>query len=455
MQTERNLAKALERQPPFNVNAEAAVLGSCLMDVRALDVTLEMVDEEDFYKGGHRIIFRAIKELATKNLPVDLITVQELLIDQQRLESVGGPVGLASLSEKVASSTNVAAYARLVRDKATLRRLITTCTTIISDAYARPEETSDVLDAAEHTIMDMMMPRGAGFKSVDPLVVEHLAEQDRLRALKRTRGLDYGYWALQAHTGGMRPGQMIVVGGRPGHGKTALMLNVAACVADQGFPVGFVSLEMTRDEILTRMACSHGQVDAGKAFQGTLDATEWDLYCKALTEVRLWPLFINDDSTMTIGRIKSAARSLVRNKGVKLLVIDYLQLLSADASYDNRVAELTFISKQIKQLAKTLPIPILVGSQLNRKMEDRDKGDRSPRMADLKDTGSIEQDADVVFLIDKKKNGDEFDFDIITAKQRSGPTDTKPIDYQGEFVRFKEQLEPWRNHRYWKNRIKK
>ncbi len=448
----RSYNQALDRLPPMNLMAETAVLGSALMDPRALDSVLELLEEADFFKSGHRLIFRAIKELNEKNLPVDLVTVQEYLGDKKQLEGVGGPVGLASLSDKVASATNVESYAKLVKDKAKLRQMITVAQAMIADAYARPEETSLVLDHAEHTFMEVMMPRGSGFQAADRLVDEHLQEQEKLRAMKKTRGLDYGHWALQAHTGGMRPGQMIVIGGRPGAGKTALMLNIAAEALEQRNPVGIISLEMTRDELLTRMACSHGSIDAGKAFQGSLEAEEWDKYKAALNDVRRWPLHINDDSTLTIGRIKSAARALVRNKGIKLLVIDYLQLLSADGfGTDSRTAELSFVSKQIKQIAKTLPIPVLVGSQLNRKMEDRDK-DREPRLADLKDTGSIEQDADVVFLIHKKKDGDAYDYWINTAKQRSGPTDMKPIDYQGEFVRFKTPLEPWKDARYWKNR---
>jgi len=448
------IQQALDRLPPCNLQAEAAVLGACIMDPRALDVVLEALDEEDFFKGGHRIIFRSIKDLAAKNKSVDLVTLTEHMHDTGKLESAGGPVGLAGLSEKVATATNVESYTHLVKEKAKLRQLIMAAQGIITDAYARQEESSLVLDRAEHTIMEIMMPRGAGFQSTDKIVLEHLKQQEELRRLKRTRGLNYGFWALQDHTGGMRPGQMITVGGRPGAGKTALMLNVAAEVAQSGAPVGIVSLEMTRDELLTRMACSHGSVDAGKAFQGSLDPEEWQHYKTALTDVRLWPIHINDDSTLTIGRIKSAARSLVRNKGIKLLVVDYLQLLGADGfESGQRVAELTFVSKQLKQIAKTLGIPVLVGSQLNRKMDDREKGEQAPRLSDLKDTGSIEQDSDVVFLIHKKKNGDSgYEFDVITAKQRSGPTDTKPIDYQGEFVRFKTPLEPWTDWRYWKNK---
>lgn len=445
-----------ERLPPQNTEAESAALGCMMQNSASLETCLQMLKEEYFYKPEHRLVFRACLELSQANKPVDLVTVQTLLADRGELERAGGSVALVDHQEHSASFAHVPDYAESVRDKAKLRELISTCRLIAADAHSRPYATSTVLAEAEEKIFSIISHGPQAFEDMARVMPRHAEEVKNTRDNAHTASMAYGFWALDDHTGGMRPGQLIVFAGRPGSGKTALALNVAANVCEQGKPVGVLSLEMQTDELMTRLVCSRGRVDSQRINRGTGSESEYQAYAKASKEVERWPLHICDDGMTTLSKLKSMARALVRKNKIKLLVVDYLQLVESGQKFDNRAQEVTKITRDLKQLAKTLRISIIACSQINRDSV-KETQERKPRLSDLRESGSIEQDADAVMMlyvpIDEKKNSLQ-EYEVLTVKQRSGPTDDKPIRFMPEYTLFTEQLEPWNNPRYWKNQAK-
>ncbi len=440
--------QAPDRLPPHNLEAEAAVLGACMMDPAALDVSLEMLAEEDFFKGAHRLVFRACKELSDRSQPVDLITIQDRLAAQGQLEGAGGPMGLAGLSEKVASATNVESYAKLVADKAKLRRLITVCAKTTQDAYQRQEEASLVIDSAENAVLEVGRESdNHKAKPIQEMIMSVIATVEAYgKRGGAVSGLATGFTKLDELTSGMHPGQMIVVAGRPGSGKTALALNIAQHVAlEQKKPVAIFSLEMTNEELLFRLLCSEGRVNSQHLRTGRTTPQEMGNLTRAASRMYTAPMYINDAGDLNIQTLKASVRRLVKEKKVALVVVDYLQLLSVEGKVENRVQEVTQISKQLKAIAKEMRVPVLVASQLNRGVEQRQgsKTEGLPRLSDLRESGSIEQDADVVMLLHRKKKADDDmspepdnSAKLIVAKQRSGPTDDIDLVFLGEYTRF-------------------
>jgi replicative DNA helicase len=443
---------SLDRLPPHNADAEAAVLGACLLDPAALDLALDALRADDFFRNAHQKAYQAIAELHKANRPVDLVTVQDWLASRGLLEAVGGPVGLAGLTEKVASASNVEAYARLVKEKAKLRRLIATCAQISQECYTNADNASQVVDSAENLVLDIGREAGSQqVQRVESMMMSVIETVESYRARKGAiTGLSTGFAKLDELTAGMHPGQLIVAAGRPGSGKTAFALNIAQHVAiEHGKPVLVYSLEMTNQELLFRLICSKGSVDSSRLRRGNIENAEMGRLVNAATHMSKAPLYINDDSRMDIQSLRSSVRRMVKEHGIQLVVVDYLQLLTVEGFKEDRTREVTMISGALKAIAKEMKIPVLVASQLNRGVEQRQgaKSESKPRLSDLRESGSIEQDADVVLLIHRRamyqpKDGtEEVDntADIIIAKQRSGPTGEVQLTFVGQYTRFDDQ----------------
>jgi replicative DNA helicase len=445
------LEERVERLPPHNLDAEAAVLGSCLLDPSALDQALDLLRKDDFYRGSNQKIYEAVADLHARSQPVDLVTVQDWLASRGLLEATGGPVGLASLTERVASATNVEAYARLVKEKAKLRRLIATCAQISQECYTNSENASTVVDTAENLVLDI--GREEGTQQVQKVEAMMMSVIETVESYRRRKGaitgIGTGFTELDNLTAGMHPGQLIVAAGRPGSGKTAFALNIAQHVAiELNKPVVIYSLEMTNQELLFRLLCSKGSVDSSRLRRGTLEQNEMGRLINAATHLQKAPLYINDNARLDIQSLRSSVQRMVKEKGVELVLVDYLQLLTVEGFKDDRVREVTMISGALKAIAKEMKIPVLVASQLNRGVEQRQgaKTDSKPRLSDLRESGSIEQDADVVMLIHRKsqyspdavtETGEKDNTtDIIIAKQRSGPTGDIRLAFVGQYTRF-------------------
>jgi replicative DNA helicase len=440
-----------DRLPPHNADAEAAVLGACLLDPSALDLTLDVLRSDDFFRNAHQKAYQAIADLHKNSRPVDLVTVQDWLASRGWLEGVGGPAGLAGLTERVASASNVEAYARLVKEKAKLRRLIATCAQISQECYSNADNAAQVVDSAENLVLDIGREEGSQqVQRVESMMMSVIETVESYRSRKGAiTGLPTGFRDLDELTAGMHPGQLIVAAGRPGSGKTAFALNIAQHVAlDVGKPVVIYSLEMTNQELLFRLICSKGSVDSGRLRRGIIENAEMGRIVNAATHMSKAPLYINDDSRMDIQSLRSSVRRMVKEHGIELVVVDYLQLLSVEGFREDRTREVTMISGALKAIAKEMKIPVLVASQLNRGVEARagSKTESKPRLSDLRESGSIEQDADVVMLIHRRalmnpdlvdENGQKDNTtDVIIAKQRSGPTGDIRLAFVGQYTRF-------------------
>ena len=443
-----------DRQPPHNDDAEAAVLGACMLVPAALDTVLEILRRDDFFRGFHQRVFEAVADLHARSQPVDLVTVQDWLATRGLLEGAGGSVGLAGLTEKVASAANVEAYARLVLEKAKLRRLISTCAQITQDCYENTENASQVVDAAENRVLDI--GREEGTQAVERIEKMMMGAIETIERYRRqggaVTGLPTGFKEIDELTAGMHPGQLIVAAGRPGSGKTAFALNIASHVAmNHGKPVAIYSLEMTKQELLFRLLCSCGSVDSRNLRRGKLENHEMGRLVNAATNLTRAPLYINDASRWDIQSLRSSVRRMVKQEGIGLVMVDYLQLMHVEGmEKPDRVREVTMISGALKAIAKELNIPVLVASQLNRGVEMRQgaKSESKPRLSDLRESGSIEQDADVVMLIHRKsmqpREGDavaepDNTADVIIAKQRSGPTGDVSLVFLGQYTRFEDR----------------
>jgi replicative DNA helicase len=443
-----------DRQPPHNDDAEAAVLGACLLVPAALDTALEMLRRDDFFRGFHQRVFEAVADLHARSQPVDLVTVQDWLGSRGLLEGAGGAVGLAGLTEKVASAANVEAYARLVKEKAKLRRLISVCAQITQECFVNTENAAQVVDSAENAVLDVGREEGSqAVERIEKMMMGAIETIERYRRQGgAVTGLSTGFREIDELTAGLHPGQLVVAAGRPGSGKTAFALNIASHVAmNQAKPVVVYSLEMTKQELLFRLLCSAGSVDSSKLRRGKLENHEMGRLVNAATNLNRAPLYINDSSRLDIQSLRSSVRRMVKEVGAQLIVVDYLQLMHVEGmERPDRVREVTMISGALKALAKEMNIPVLVASQLNRGVEMRQssKTESKPRLSDLRESGSIEQDADVVLLIHRKSmqqrdpdDSSEPDntADVIIAKQRSGPTGDVSLVFLGQYTRFEDR----------------
>ena len=438
----------LRKVPPQNLEAESSVLGGVLLDNDAINQVLELLRSEDFYRESHRKVFRAMIELSDRAEPVDLITLSEYLKSRNELEAVGGTAYLASLADFVPTAANISYYARIVREKSILRSLISTATDIATRGYEEQGNVEEFLDAAEKVIFDISERKiKASFVAVGDMIKDTLKTVEKLYERKEmVTGVPTGYEDLDRLTAGLQPADLIIVAGRPGMGKTAFALNIATNAAFTGVGAAVFSLEMAREQLVLRMLCSEARVNSSKVRSGYLGERDFPQLAKAAGRLHEAPIYIDDTPAISVLELRAKARRLVRDrtKKIGLIVVDYLQLMRGMGAASNREQEISEISRSLKALAKELNVPVIALSQLNRRVEDR--SDRRPMMSDLRESGAIEQDADVIMFIyrDEVYNKDDSKkgvAEVIVAKQRNGPIDTVKLTFLNEYTRFENYTE--------------
>jgi replicative DNA helicase len=432
--------------PPHSIEAEESVLGGILIDNNALDRAIELIVAEDFYREAHRKIMRAIIELSERHEPVDLVTLADALRGRNELQDVGGASYLAELAERVPTAANVAYYARIVKDKAILRALIETSTEIAMRSYEAPGNVESFLDEAEHQIFALAERKTRpSFFRVRDIVIESMKAVEQLYERQElVTGVPTGFVDLDKKTAGLQPGDLAIVAGRPSMGKTAFALNIAQYAAlEAKTGVAVFSLEMSKEQLVFRMLCSEARVDQSKVRAGYAAQRDYPKLAIAADRLSEAAIYIDDTPALSVLELRAKARRLKRERDANLglLVVDYLQLMRGTMS-DSREQEISSISRALKALAKELNLPVMALSQLNRQVESR--GDKRPVMADLRESGAIEQDADVIMFLFRPvvydpKNADEHEAEVIIGKQRNGPTGTVPLTFFSEYTRFENR----------------
>lgn len=432
-----------ERIPPHNIDAEKSVLGSIILDKEALIEVLEILKSDDFYSQIHKIIYEAAIELYQRNEPVDILTVSEVLKTGKTLEMVGGRAYLGHLSSTVPSTSNVGYYAKIVEEKAVLRRLIDASSLIMDKGYQEKTESNVVLDFAEQKIFEISQKREKkGFSAIKDVLWENLKTIDEASKLDgNMTGLNTGFTDINAKTSGLQKSDLVMVAARPSMGKTAFCLNVAHNAATLGKgSVAIFSLEMSKEQLVQRLLSAEAMVEIQKIRTGNLDAKEWDKIYMAIDVLSKANIYIDDTPGITSLEIKNKCRRLKAEKGLDLIIIDYLQLMSADGKSESRQQEISVISRSLKNLARELNCPLIALSQLSRAPEMR--ADHRPILSDLRESGSIEQDADVVMFLyrDEYYNPDTTEkpgiCELIIAKQRNGATGTVELAWLGKYTKF-------------------
>ncbi|HEV2420271.1 MAG TPA: replicative DNA helicase [Candidatus Acidoferrales bacterium] len=447
--TTTHQAAALERPLPYNAEAERSVLGAILLDNHSLNVAVEKIKGQDFFLDQHRRIFERFVELAEAQQAIDLVTLSECLDRHGELEAAGGPAYLAQLMDGLPRATNVEHYSRIVKEKSILRQLIHTADLIQQRALDAEEDADAILDKAESDIFQVAEERvRAGLIGVSELVKDSYARLEKMMEQgRRLTGVSTGYLYLDNQTAGLQPGELVILAARPSMGKTSLALNIAenVALADEPRSVAIFSLEMSKESLLLRLLSSCGRVDAHKFRTGHLGPEDWKQITPALARLGNAPLWIDDSASATVMEMGAKARRLKRDKGLDLLIVDYLQLIAARGRFSNRNEEVSSISRALKGLAKELKIPVLVLSQLTRAPE---REDRKPQLADLRESGAIEQDADVVLFINRPSfyktdlpQEERAKCELIIAKQRNGPTGSLDFVFLDRHTRF-EQAAP-------------
>lgn len=432
----------VEKIPPQNLEAEASVLGAMLFAPEALSRGLELLRESFFYSEAHRQIFSSMVNLFDRNQAVDLVTVTDELRKRKQLEVVGGASYLAQLTASVPTAANIDYHARIVKEKALLRGLIHAATQIIQESFESAGEGSSIVDHAERLIFDISQQRIEGkFIRMGEIIKDSIEAIDKLYQRKEhITGLATGFHDFDTKTAGLQSSDLIVVAGRPSMGKSAFVSGIAehVCVVLKK-PVAFFSLEMSKEQLVQRMLCSHARVDAQKVRTGYLSHADWPKLTSAAGKLSEAPLFIDDTPAMTVLELRAKARRLKAQQHIELVVVDYLQLMDARARSESRQQEISEISRSLKALARELSVPVIAISQLSRAVESR-TGNR-PQLSDLRESGAIEQDADlVVFLFreeyyhssEENRNKAE----AIIAKQRNGPTGSVELVFLREWTRF-------------------
>jgi replicative DNA helicase len=436
----------LRKVPPQNLEAEASVLGGILLENEAINRVLEILAPVDFYRESHRKIFRAMMELTDRNEPADLITLSEFLKAKGELEAAGGSTYLASLADQVPTAANIAHYARIIREKAILRQLINSATDIATRGFEEQGNVDEFLDAAEKVIFDIAEKKiKSAFVSIGDMIKDTLKAVERLYERKElVTGVPTGFKDLDKLTAGLQPSELIIVAGRPSMGKTALALNIATYASlNAGIGVAIFSLEMAREQLVLRMLCSEARVDNSKVRAGYLGERDFPKLANAAGRLHEALIYIDDTPAISVLELRAKTRRLIRDREKKLglVIVDYLQLMRGMGAASNREQEISEISRSLKALAKELRVPVIALSQLNRRVEDR--GDRRPMMADLRESGAIEQDADVIAFIYRdevynQKSQDKGIAEVIVAKQRNGPIDTVRLAFLNEYTRFED-----------------
>ena len=425
------------RVPPRSNLAEQSVLGSCLLDRDAVTTIVEFLRPEHFYDDKHRLIFQAIMDLYQEREPVDAVSVTERLKKNKALAEAGGSDYLADLVAAVPTAAHAEHYGRLVRDHYTKRQLISAAAKISEMAFDESGDIREILDSAEGAVFSLSQQH---LKQVFVPVKDILAESfDRLDELHKSagtlRGVPSGFADLDETLAGMQNSNLLILAGRPGTGKTALALNIAQAAAfKHKLPVGIFSLEMSREELMDRLLVSQAEIDAWKMKTGRLNDEEFTKLSDAMGELYETPLYIDDTPGISVLEMRTKARRLQAEQGVRLIVVDYLQLIAPGRRMDNRVAEVSEISQGLKNLARELKVPVLAISQLSRQVESR--GIKRPQLADLRESGAIEQDADVVMFIWRENDEDFENVTLDIAKHRNGPLKSLKLRFRGDRIKF-------------------
>ena len=440
----KDIDPALYKLPPQNIEAEQSILGSVLLENHAINAAQEIINHNDFYNEAHRKIFSVIADLADKNEPVDLITLSNALKDRNLLDSVGGTAYLASLVDNVPSAANISNYAKIVKEKAILRGLIGSATEIINSCYETGSDVDQVLDKAEHRIFEISENKiRTSFYPIKNIVRESFkAIEDLFTRKELITGVPTGFHKIDDMTSGLQNSDLIIIAGRPSMGKTAFALNIAQHAAlETQTPVAIFSLEMSKEQLAFRMLSSEAKVDSGRIRKGYLGETDWPKLTTAAGRLSEASLYIDDTPAITVLEMKAKSRRLKAESGLGLIIVDYIQLMRASTYQNSREQEISEISRSLKALAKELKVPVIALSQLNRKVEDRPN--RRPQMADLRESGAIEQDADVIAFIYRDEvynksddNPDKGIAEIIIGKQRNGPTGSVKLAFLDKFTTF-------------------
>ena len=433
----------MEKVPPQNIEAEIAVLGSMLIEEEAIAKAIEIIDESAFYKEAHRMIYETIIGLFSKNSAADIVTLTEELRKKGQLDEVGGVPYLTSLTSSIPTAANIGHYARIIKEKSILRHLINNATEIVQDCYESTSDIDKLLDKAEKSIFEIAS-RKVEQKSLllKDIIKDTIEAIDNLYQRKEhITGVATGFHEFDVRTAGLQASDLIIIAGRPSMGKSAF----ATCMAEyagivEKIPVAFFSLEMSKEQLVQRMLCSHARVNAHKVRTGFLSQSDWPRLVNAAGKLSEAPIYIDDTPGISVLELRAKARRLKSQYDIKLIILDYLQLMQGPARSENRQQQISEISRSIKALARELNVPIIAISQLSRAVEQRT--DHRPQLSDLRESGAIEQDADLVVLLLREEyyNPNLEDkrglAEIIIAKQRNGPVGTINLTFINEYTRF-------------------
>ncbi len=432
----------LAKIPPHDIDAEQAVLGSMLTDKDAVNAAIETLKEDAFYREDNRAIYQAIVNLYSKSEPIDIITLKDELESMDKFEQVGGFEYLASLPDKVPTTANVQKYIKIVEEKSILRNLIKTANEIIELGYDPAEDVEDIMDGAEKKIFDIMQSKNQkGYTPIKDVLVESFTKLEELYNRKQhITGVPTGFAELDYKTAGLHGSELILVAARPAMGKTAFALNLATNAALRGnAPVAIFSLEMSKDQLVNRILCSEAMVDSNKVRTGKLGEDDWVKLAGAIGPLSEAEMYIDDTPGISVMEIRTKCRKLKMEKNIGLVVIDYLQLVQGNKRTASREQEISEISRSLKILAKEINVPVIALSQLSRAVEQRP--DHRPMLSDLRESGAIEQDADIVMFLYRddyyNKESEKKDIaEVIIAKQRGGQTGTVELLWMGQYTKF-------------------
>lgn len=435
---------SIEKIPPQSIEAEIAILGSMLIEEEAIAKAIEIIDENAFYKEAHRIIYKTITELFGKNSAADIVTLIEELKKKGQLDEVGGAPYITLLTSSIPTAANIEHYAKIIKEKSILRQLINNSTEIVQDCYESTSDTNELLDKAERLIFDITSKKLEQKSSVllKDIIKDSIETIDNLYQRKENiTGIATGFHEFDVMTAGLQQSDLIVVAGRPSMGKSAFV----TCIAEyagivEKIPLAFFSLEMSKEQLVQRMLCSHARVNAHRVRTGFLSQADWPRLVNAAGKLSEASIYIDDTPAISVLELRAKARRLMAQYDIKLIVLDYLQLMQGPAKSENRQQEISEISRSLKALARELKVPLVAVSQLSRAVEQR--ADHRPQLSDLRESGAIEQDADVVILLlrgeyynpnleDKKGLAE-----LIIAKQRNGPVGSVNLTFISEYTRF-------------------
>jgi replicative DNA helicase len=435
--------------PPQSIEAEQSVLGGLLLDNQRWDQIADILAKDDFYRKEHRLIFEVVSVLCVEHSPADVVTVSERLENRAELEAAGGLAYLGTLANNTPSTANIVAYANIVRERALVRQLIHVANNISSSAFHPDGKTAmELLDHAEQRILEINEQgarRRGGFESIKNLLTNTVDRIDKLfRQESALTGITTGYTDLDEMTSGLQAADLIIIAGRPSMGKTSLAMNIAENAAiGQNLPVAIFSMEMPGEMLIMRMLSSLGRVRLQKVRSGKLEDEDWPRLTSAISLLAEAPIYVDDTPALTPIELRARARRLKREHGLGLIIVDYLQLMESGESNENRATEISAITRSLKGLAKELEVPVIAMSQLNRSLEQRT--DKRPVMSDLRESGAIEQDADVIFFIYRdevynEESSEKGIAEIIIGKQRNGPVGKVRLTFLGEYTRFENYI---------------